>query len=173
MAVYHDDIVDIDLMSGMVCRTFVNKTIGEGDINANRFGFRCNKNGVPISLVGNTIIGHFTRADGNTIEINGGPVTEDPAFIILPDACYAIEGNFTLAIKLVGGGVTGTIRIVDGTVVNTTNGTIIDPGNVIPDLTDYLAVVDDAVEAAETVNGFRITAQLISGNDYKIVVTRS
>ena len=173
MSIYREDIVDIELESGTVFRSFIYKAIGEGDVNGNRFGFRCLRDGTPVSLTGSSIIGHFIRADGNTIVIDGGAVTGDTAYITLPTACYAIEGNFTLAIKLSGGGVTGTIRMVDGTVVNTTNGAVIDPGSVIPDLSDYLAVVEDAEEAAETINGISITASLISGEDYNIIVTKS
>lgn len=171
MAIYREDMVTIELESGNIHRSFTNKAIGEGDANGNRFGFRCIRNGEPVNLSGSTIIGHFIRADGTTVEINGGAVTGYTAFVTLPASCYAVEGNFTLAIKLIGGGVTGTIRMVDGTVIRTTNGAVIDPGNVIPDLSDYLAVVEDAEEAADAVIRFSVTAELISGSDYKIVVT--
>ena len=168
MAIYRD--VDIELESGTVHRSFMNKSIGEGDINANRFGFRCLRNGAPVSLVGTAVIGHFTRADGNTEELTG-VVQGNTAYVTLKKSCYAVEGQFTLTIKLSASGVTGTIRMVDGTVVNTTQGAVIDPGNVIPDLADYLAVVEDAEEAAATIYGISVTTELISGNDYKIVVT--
>ena len=170
MAVYREDIIDIELESGSVFRSFMNKTIGEGDANGNRFGFRCLRNKEPVSLTGSAVIGHFIRADGNTIELTGS-VDGDTAYITLETACYAVEGQFTLAIKLSGGGVVGTIRMVDGTVVNTTNGSVIDPGSVIPDLSDYLAVVEDAEEAAEKIYGMSVTTELISGTDYMIVVT--
>lgn len=170
MAIYREDIIDIELESGTVFRSFMNKSIGEGDENANRFGFRCFRNGVPVSLIGTAVIGHFTRADRNTVELDG-TVEGNTAYVSLEKACYAVEGQFTLSIKLSGGGVIGTIRMVDGTVVNTTNGAVIDPGGVIPDLADYLAVVEDAEEAAETVLGISVTTELISGTDYRIIVT--
>ena len=170
MAIYREDIIDIELESGTVHRSFMNKAIGEGDINGNRFGFRCLRNGEPVSLVGTAVLGHFIKADGNTVQLTG-EVDGDTAFVSLPETCYAVEGQFTLAIKLSGGGVTGTIRMVDGTVVSTTNGAVIDPGSVIPDLSDYLAVVEDAEAAAETIFGISVTTELISGTDYRIVVT--
>lgn len=172
MAIYKEDIVDFDLETGTVHRSFSNKIIGEGDVLGNRYGVRCYRNGQPESLVGSTVIGQFIRADGNTITINGGYITGNTAYVTLPEACYAVEGNFTLIIKLEGGGVTGTIRVVDGTVINTTNGNMIDPGNVIPDLSDYLAVIEDAEEAAETIYGMTVTANLISGEDYDITVVK-
>ena len=169
MAIYREDIVDIELESGTVFRSFMNKSIGEGDENANRFGFRCLRNGQPVSLAGTVVLGHFTRADGNTVELTG-TASGSVAYVTLPATCYAVEGQFTLSIKLSGGGVTGTIRMVDGTVVNTTDGAVIDPGSVIPDLTDYLAVVEDAEEAAARMLTISVTTELISGTDYRIVV---
>lgn len=170
MAIYREDIVDIELESGTVFRSFMNKAIGEGDNNGNRFGFRCFRNGVPVSLAGSGVIGHFVRADGNTVQLTGA-IDDNTAYVTIPATCYAVEGQFSLAIKLSRGGIVGTIRMVDGTVINTTNGAVIDPGSVIPDLADYLAVVEDAEEAAETVFGFSVTTELISGTDYRIVVT--
>lgn len=171
MAIYREDIVDIELESGSVFRSFMNKSIGEGDALGNRFGFRCFRNGVPVSLIGSTVVGHFIKPNGETVEISDGAVTGDTAFVTLPASCYTVEGQFTLVIKLIGGGVTGTIRMVDGTIVSTTNGDVIDPGSVIPDISDYLAVIEDAEEAAETVYGFSVTTELISGEDYTLVVT--
>ena len=173
MAIYREDIVDIELQSGSVFRSFTQKTIGEGDANGNRFGVRCFRNGQPVSLAGSTVLGHFIKPDGNTVEIDGGAVTGNTAFVTLPGNCYTVEGNFTLAIKLSGGGVTGTIRIVDGTVVNTTNGSIIDPGtgSIIPDLSAYATAVAAAEAAADAVFGITVTTELISGEDYAVVVT--
>lgn len=169
MAVYREDIVDIELESGTVFRSFMNKAIGEGDSNGNRFGFRCLRNGEPVSLTGSAVIGHFIRADGDTVQLNG-EVDGNTAFVTLPSTCYAVEGQFTLAIKLSGGGVTGTIRMVDGTVIKTTNGAVLDPGSVIPDLSEYLAAVEDVEEAAEAILAISVTAEQISGTDYRIVV---
>ena len=171
MAIFREDIAVIDLECGNVFRSFHNSTIGEGDINGNRFGFRCVRNGEQVSLTGSTVIGHFIRADGTTVEISGGAAAGDTAYVTLPEACYAVEGDFTLAIKLSGGGVTGTIRIVDGTDVNTTNRTIIDPGTVIPDLADYMEAIEDAEAAVDRIEGFTITAELIENDDYEIIVT--
>lgn len=64
---YRADIVDIELESGSVHRSFMNQVVGEGDANANRFGFRCLRKGKPVDLAGSTVIGHFIRADGNTV----------------------------------------------------------------------------------------------------------
>lgn len=172
MANYHNNIIDIDLESGTVHRSFANHSIGEGDVLANRFGVRLHRSGELVNAGGATCMGYFIRhVDGNTVVINGGAFSGSEAWVELPASCYAIEGAFTLVIKLVGGGVTGTMRIVDGTVVNSIQGSPVDPGSVIPDLTSLMEAVQRAEAAASTVAGFSVYAEQISGDEYRLVVT--
>ena len=171
MAVYHEDIIDIDLEGGNIARSFSNKTIGEGDIAGQRFGFRIFRNKTQESLAGASCVGYFIRPDGITLVING-TAQNGIAYVELPEAACAVEGNFTLAIKLAGTGFDGTMRIVDGTVVNTTTGSISDPSGDIPSLADLLAVIEQAEDAAETIDGITISAVQISGTRYKISVTK-
>lgn len=147
MAHYRENIEDIELMSKGIVRSNAGILLGEADVSANRFGVRVFMNHVPVSLTGVSVIGYFVRADRKTVVINGGTVTGNEAYVTLPQACYAIEGRFTLCIKLSGGGVTGTMRIIDGAVVDTSTGTTIDPGTVVPDLTDLLAEINRMEEA--------------------------
>lgn len=171
MALTHTDIADIELNSGTVNRSFTQKTIGEGDIKANRYGIRLWRNGEPESVGGSTCMGYFIRhANGDTVTINGGLFNGQEAFVELPASCYAHEGGFSLVIKLVGGGVTGTMRIVDGTVVDSMIGSPIDPGDVIPDISDLLAVIERAEDAADTIAGISVYAQQVEGDNYAIVV---
>lgn len=153
MALTHIDIADIDLDSGTVHRTYTHRLIGEGDNNANRYGVRLFRGGEPVAIGGSTCEGYFIRhAHGDTVVISGGVFQGQEAYIDLPQACYAYEGDFTLIIKLVGSGITGTMRIVDGTVTQTTTDTQIDPGSVIPDISELLALVEGMQDAIDTVN---------------------
>lgn len=144
MAIYHEDIVNIDLESGTIHRSFLNHSIGCGDDDANRFGIRAYRNGVAETL-GGTCAGYFIRADGATVVISDGVVSGNTAYVTLPEACYAVEGNFTLAIKVSGSGVTGTMRIVDGVVSRTSTSATVDPGTIIPSVEDLIEAIDDAV----------------------------
>ncbi len=144
MAVYREDIVEIELESGTVHRSFLNHSIGSGDNKANRFGIRALRNGRPTSI-GGTCAGYFIRADGQTVVIANGTVEGNEAYVTLPEACYAVEGQFTLAIKCTGGGATGTMRIVDGVVSRTTTDAIVDPGTLIPSIEDLIEAIDEAV----------------------------
>ena len=144
MAIYHEDIVNIDLESGTIHRSFLNHAIGYGDDDANRFGIRAYRNGVAEDL-GGTCAGYFIRADGGTVVISDGVVSGNMAYVTLPEACYAVEGNFSLAIKVSGSGVTGTMRIVDGVVSRTSTSATVDPGTVIESIEDLIDAIDDAV----------------------------
>ena len=173
-AAYHDDIVDINLNSGTVLRTFMHHALCEGDIQSNRYGFRLYRDGVPVTIDGSTAMGYFIRHRTNeTLVINGGTFADNLAYVVLPAACYAQEGGFSLVIKLVGNGITGTMRIIDGMIVNTTSETMIDPGSQVPDLAELMAVIGRAEAAAETIQGLQISREQLSGTRYKLVITKA
>ena len=149
MALYRENIERIDLSFGSVFRNHGQSYIlCEGDISANRFGVQVFRAGVAESLSGVSCVGYLIRPNGDTVAITG-TVSGNTAYVILPQAAYSYPGVFTLAIKLVGGGVTGTMRIIDGAIVNTTTDTVVDPGSVVPDLTTLLAQIS-RMEAATT-----------------------
>lgn len=145
MAIYKEDIVDIELESGTIYRSFMNKSIGEGDSLANRFGVRLLRNGEPVNLAGCVCAGYFIRSAGDTVVIPG-TVNGNTAYVDLPQECYAYEGQFSLAIRVAGdGNVTGTMRIVDGIVANTMTNVLIDPGTIIPSVEDLIEEIETAV----------------------------
>ena len=146
MANYREDIVDIDLKGGKIHRSFLEKSIGEGDKKADRFGVRVFRNKVPETLSG-TCSGLFIRADSGTVTITDGVVSGNVAYVTLPEACYAIEGHFTLAIKITTANDITTMRIVDGTVSRTSTDTPVDPGNVLPSIDDLIATINAAVNS--------------------------
>ena len=171
MALYHSDIVDIELESGTVHRSFAQKIVGKNDSNANRYGVRLWRNGEPVDIGGSTCMGFFIRhANGDTVTIDGGLFNGQEAYVNLPEDCYKYPGGFSLVIKLLDGDITGTMRIVDGTVVDSMIGPPIDPGGVIPDLSDLLEVIERAEDAAEAIAEFSIYAEQIQGDNYQIIV---
>lgn len=150
MAIYHEDIANIELSSGQIFRSFMNHTIGSGDTEANRFGVRVMRNGEDVDLTGVSCFGYFRNAEGTNIALTSeGTVSGSVAYVTLPQACYNVEGQFTLSIKLIGGGVTGTMRIVDGVVDNTNTGSAVAPTEDVPTYTEILAVYDQMLEAVE------------------------
>lgn len=164
------DIVEINLDNGQLYRSFANKQIGEGDQAGNVFGGMLTRNGQPVDISGALVTGYFIRSDGACIIING-TASGNTFTVTLPAQCYAIEGNFSLAINVTGAGSTETMRIIDGTVVNTATGIVIDPGSIVPSLEQLLAVIEQAEAAAEEIAGFVITEELISGDDFRLIVS--
>lgn len=156
MAIYKQDIVDVELNSGTIHRSFLNHSIGSGDTAANRFGIRVLRAGVAVALAGVACQGYFRNANGENIALTShGTVSGNVAYVTLPQACYNVEGNFTMSIKLIGGGVTGTMRIVDGVVDNTNTGGAVAPTESIPTYTEVLAVYDQAVDALVEVENIK------------------
>lgn len=158
MAIYREDFVDIDLAEKSIHRSFLPRTIGEGDQLANRFGIRLLRNGEAVSI-GGTCAGYFIRPSGDTVVITG-TVSGNTVYVDLPQACYTYEGQFALAIKVTSGSATGTMRIIDGVVANTTTDTLIDPGTIIPTIDALLASIEAAVatiplDYSALSNGFR------------------
>lgn len=154
MAIYHEDIVDIELESGNIHRSFAKHSIGSGDAAANRFGVRVLRAGVAVALAGVVCQGYFRNANGENIALTShGTIAGNVAYVTLPQACYNVEGNFTLSLKLVGGGVTGTMRIVDGVVDNTGTTGAVAPTGSVPTYQEVLAVYEEMVDTVEHVDG--------------------
>ncbi|MBO7661820.1 MAG: hypothetical protein J6U01_00435 [Clostridia bacterium] len=183
------DIVAIELNSGNLHRSWLNHSIGSGDIMANAFGVDIFRDKQAVNLVGGSVQGYFRDPQGNNIAITtGNTISGNRAFVVLPQACYNYEGQFTLAIKVIGGGVTGTMRIVDGIVDNTNTGSAVAPTGTVPTYQEVLAVYDQMVAAKEgsvrfdidqsltaaqrqkARNNIGISAELVSGTNYRIVM---
>lgn len=172
MCAHKIDIVDIDLDTGSVYRSFAQKTLSEADAMANTYGIRLFRKNQPVEIGGATCMGYFIRnGNGDTVVINGGMFSGNEAYITLPSSCYVYEGSFTLVIKLVGSGWTEAMRIVDGTVVNSINGTPVDPGSAVPSLDSLMAVIARAEDAADTIADISIYASQVEDQNYGIVVS--
>lgn len=146
MANYREDIANIELSTGNIHRSFMARSIGAGDEKADRFGVRAFRNGVPEVLSG-TCNGLFVRADGTTVTITNGVVSGNLAYVTLPEACYAVEGCFCLAIKVITANDTVTLRIVDGMVSRTSTNVIVDPGTIIPSIEELIAAIEAAIDS--------------------------
>ena len=195
MALYHEDYVDVDLGNGNIHRSFMKRSIGQGDKLANKFGVRLFRNGEPVNAGGATCIGLFMAPDGQNILVSGDGIagtTGNTAWVILPQACYNVEGQFSLALKVVGSTMTGTMRIIDGVVDNTGVTGAVAPVESVPTYQEIIAVYEQMLEAKEGAIRYDIEQDLtaeernqarnnigmlgvsftqISGDDYMMVVS--
>ena len=163
MAIYKDDIVDVDLNAGTIHRSFLNHSIGVGDNLVNRYGVRLFRNGSPVNVGGMNCEGFFIAPNGQSIAITSSDhtgVQDNIAWVALPQACYNYEGQFCLAIKVIGDGITGTMRIVDGVVVNTGVSGAVAPTEDVPTYQEILAVYEQMLEAKEGAIRYDITQDL-------------
>ena len=164
------DIVAIELNSGNLHRSWLNHSIGSGDIQANAFGVDIFRDGQAVNLGGGSVQGYFRDPQGNNIAITtGNTISGNRAYVVLPQACYNYEGQFTLAIKVIGGGVTGTMRIVDGIVDNTNTGSAVAPTGTVPTYQEVLAVYDQMVAAKDGSVRFDITQSLTAAQKAKAI----
>lgn len=156
--VYHNNIIDIDLESGTLFRSFLNHTIGSGDNNANWYGVRVFRKGEPIALSGCSVQGLFMPASGSAILISDGThtwVSGNEAAVLLPQACYNVKGQFTLTIKIIGTNsysITDTVRIIDGVVADTYSENPVAPTAAVPTYQEIIALYDDMLDTVEHVD---------------------
>ena len=163
MALYREDIVDIELESGSLHRSWMNHAIGLGDVKANRFGVRIFRNGEAVNIGSGTCQGFFMRPDGTNLQIQGSTYTGvdgNKAWVQLPQDAYAYQGQFCLAIKLIGGGVTGTMRIIDGMVDNTGTTGAVSPTSTVPTSQEIIAAYNNAVAVIDNSVRFDIDQSL-------------
>ena len=152
MAIYKEDIVNIELETGKVYRSFMNHTIGLGDAKANRFGVRLFRKGEPVEIGNSAVVqGLFMNPAGTNILVSETGYTGSTgiegnvAYVQLPSACYAVEGQFCLAIKITSGSVTGTMRIIDGVIWNTGATGAVVPTGQVPSSAEIIAAYEEAV----------------------------
>lgn len=170
MAIYKRNIRNIELDGGMVIREILPYPLCKGDDLADLFGVEVLQNGEPVDLTDVSCTGYFIRQDEATVVVSG-TVIGNTAWVILPESCYVKEGHFSLAVTLNGGGVTGTMRIIDGMVAKTTTDTIVDPGTLVPSIEDLIQAIDDAIdqipadysELQSDVNGILQNALFVGG----------
>lgn len=152
--IYREDLIDIDLdNNGSLHRSFLNHAIGKMDDMANRFGVRLFRSGQPVNVEGCQCSGVFMAPNGQNIAISGNDVTGksgNAIWIQLPDACYAVSGQFSLAIRVTSeyADVVSTMRIVDGVVNNTGADDVVVPVDRLPTTNDILEAFQAWQEAA-------------------------
>lgn len=124
--------------------------------SAHKFIISATRGGEVVTLDGQ-VVATFIRADGGTVELAGG-LESGAAAVTLEAACYAVPGRFALTMYNAGedGSKTAVYACV-GNVINSTTDTIIDPGTVVPDVSDIVAeyaAMQAAVAAANAASAF-------------------
>ena len=108
----------------------------------------------PEDLSGVGVVGNFKKSNGETVTPINGTVSGNVAEVILPASCYVTPGRFEFTLNLSKDGATRTVLWVQGHVEKNVNGTIIDPGTPVGNISTAIANANAAAtaasEAAET-----------------------
>lgn len=99
--------------------------------------------GQPATL-GGTISANVIRGDGTTVAVSGA-IDGNRAYIILPQACYAVPGVIQIIIKNTESSTVTTIAAVVANVYESTTDTVVDPGAIIPSVASLVQAIEDAV----------------------------
>ena len=113
------------------------------DNQGNKIGVEVFNNGAEASISG-TVSGNVIRADGATVAVSG-TLSGNKAYIVLPQAAYAVPGFITIVIKLTSSGVITTLAAVTGIVYRSSTDTTVDPGTIIPSIQTLIAEIDAAI----------------------------
>lgn len=113
------------------------------DNGGNLIGVEVLDNGSAANLSG-TVTGYVIREDNATVTITG-TLSGNKASIVLPSSAYSVIGKVSIVIKV---GNT-TVGACVGYVYQSTTDTLVDPGHVIPSISELLAKIG-ACETATT-----------------------
>ena len=142
-----------------------------GDNGGNKITIEVLDGGSAATLSG-TVMGYVLRADKQTVTVEG-TLSGNKASIVLPASAYTVIGAVSIVIKLG----TTTIGACTSYVYRTTTDTIVDPGSVVPDVSELLALIGDcetatdAAEAAATAASYVDISASKSGTVVTITVT--
>ena len=103
------------------------------------------QNGEPVAL-GGSVSANVIRSDGTTVAITGA-FEGNKAYIILPQACYAVPGIIHIVMKITEGTTITTIAAVTANVYQSSTDAVVDPGTLVPSIAALIEAIEDAVDS--------------------------
>ena len=95
---------------------------------------------------GGTVSATVIRADGRTVPLTG-TLTGNVVSLALIESCMEVPGQIQIFIRLTSGNVKTTVFAGVFTAVRTETDTVIDPGTIIPSVTDLINQIDAAIDS--------------------------
>jgi len=132
-------------------------TFYQSEREAHKFVISATRGRQPVALTGAVTGRCIRRADGGTVELQG-EIVDGSAVLALEQACYAQPGWIALTIYVTDGDVKTAVYSAVTTVTLTTTETIIDPGHVVPDVDDVIAMMGEAEAAIDAANAAAASA---------------
>lgn len=113
------------------------------DNNGNKIGVNVFSGGEPVTLSG-SISANVIRSDGATVVVSGES-SENSAWVVLPQAAYAVPGVISVVIKNTVSSDVTTLGAVVANVYQSTTDTTVDPGQIIPSVQALITSIETAV----------------------------
>ena len=124
---------------------FLHGNLFSQDNAANTINVHVFNNGEPAAL-GGSISANVIRSDGATVAVSGA-IDGNKAYIILPQACYAVPGVINIIVKNTENATVTTIAAVVANVYASSTDTVVDPGTIIPSVAALIAEIEAAVDS--------------------------
>lgn len=121
------------------------------------------RRGAASEVVTGSVVAHAIRADGSTVVVDG-EASGNEASASLPASSLACEGPLGVMLRVIEGEEKTTILKAVWDVTAGTTETIIDPGHVVPDVDDVIAMMDQAEDAIDAANAAAAAADAAVGN---------
>lgn len=96
------------------------------------------------ATIGGSVSASVIRADGSTVAVSGA-LEGNRAYVILPQACYAVPGVISIVIKNTQNSTVTTIAALVANVYQSSTDVVVDPGTIIPSVQNLIAAIDAAV----------------------------
>ncbi len=156
-------------MSGMIERVFrvdtklpmvrqhLRDALVKGDRSAHRIRVELTRGDAPLTGLGQAY-GYAVRPDGVTV-VTEGTVTDNCLEVTLPPACYDVPGRVELLVRAEKGGTILTALWLEMLVAGGVTDETVDPGSIVPSLSDLLAQIGRMETASGKAEGLLETLQ--------------
>lgn len=119
-----------------------------GDSDAHQWLVQVFDGSAPADLTDYNVTGYFDRADGKTVVVTGS-VTGHSVCVVLPQAVYAVPGQLLGVLRASRDGQIITLAVGRWVVRKGPGDEYVDPGHVVPSLTELLDKIADMETAAQ------------------------
>ena len=122
---------------------YINGNVFSQDNAGNTVHVYVHYNGEPQEIVG-SVSANVIRADGTTVAVPGA-IQGNRAYVIFPQAVYAVPGVISVVVKVTEGTTVTTIAAFVANVYRSTTDVVVDPGTIIPSVQNLIAAIDAAI----------------------------
>ena len=122
---------------------YLNGNVFSMDNNGNKIGVNVFQDGEPVTLTG-SISADVIRSDGGTVAVSG-TASDNQAYVVLPQACYAVPGVISIVIKNTVSSDVTTLCAVVANVYQSSTDSVVDPGTIIPSVQTLISQIETAV----------------------------